>query len=231
MSETKRSPEVDAAEAGKLRAEAKLAEAQTRKELAAAESAEIDLAKKVEEYEEKRADNKYHRIYVFSSTVSDTTVATCIKQLDVWKRQSKEPIEIIFNSPGGDVTSGLALFDYLLAMRREGIKLTTTAMGMAASMAGILLQAGDVRRMGKEAWVLIHEASFTTGGSFGDVEDRVKWIERIQDRILDMFAERSLASKAPKPLTKQQFRRRWHRKDWWLSSDECLEHGIVDELV
>jgi ATP-dependent Clp protease protease subunit len=231
MTGPQRSPEVDAAEAEKFRHEAELAKHQARKESILADSAQIDLDKKQEDLSEKRADNKYHRTYWFTGSVDAGTCKALMTQLDVWRHQSNDPIEIIFNSPGGDVTAGLALFDYMQTIRRQGIQIVTSTMGMAASMAGILLQAGDVRRMGKEAWVLIHEASFGATGSFGDVEDRVKWIERIQDRILDVFAERSLASNAPKPLTKAQFRRRWHRKDWWLSSDECLLHGIVDEVI
>ncbi len=90
-------------------------------------------------------------------------------------------------------------------------------------MAGILLQAGDVRTMGRESWLLIHQAAFSALGSTYEIEDRVEWVKRIQDRILDIFADRS-------KLTKAQIRRRWHRKDWWIDSDEALKLGLVDEL-
>jgi ATP-dependent Clp protease protease subunit len=146
-------------------------------------------------------------------------------QLSTWNRtEPGSAIQIVFNSPGGEVTSGLALYDFILSLRADGHHITTTSLGMAASMAGILLQAGDTRSMASEAWLLIHEASFGVSGSFGDVEDRVKWIERIQDRILDIFAARS-------NLTKGQIKRRWHRKDWWLSSDEALTLGFIDEIA
>jgi ATP-dependent protease ClpP protease subunit len=89
-------------------------------------------------------------------------------------------------------------------------------------MAGILLQAGDVRIMGKESWLLIHQVSFGASGSFGEVEDTTKWVDRIQDRVLDIFASRSKMSKA-------QIKRKWNRTDWWISSDEALKLGFVDE--
>jgi ATP-dependent protease ClpP protease subunit len=94
---------------------------------------------------------------------------------------------------------------------------------MAASMAGILLQAGDERVMGKETWVLLHEASFLAAGKIGEVDDTVEWVKKVQKRILAIFAGRS-------NLSRSQIERRWKRKDWWLSSTDCLKHGFVDKV-
>jgi ATP-dependent Clp endopeptidase proteolytic subunit ClpP len=177
-----------------------------------------------EKRKEELAAHKYHHIYLFKGAVDDSTAAKCMDQLTLWMRnEPKCDIEIVFNSPGGSITAGLALWDHIQFVRAAGHKVTTSTIGMAASMAGILLQAGDVRVMGKESWLLIHQASFSTGGSFGEVEDTVKWIERIQDRILEIFAARS-------KMTKAQIKRKWHRSDWWISSDEALKLGLVDEL-
>src|SRR5574341_658348 len=118
----------------------------------------------------------------------------------------------------------MALWDFLLELRQRGHKLTTVARGYAASMAGILLQAGDERVIGPESWLLIHEASFGVVGSYGEVEDRVEWVKKIQARILDIFASRS-------KLSRSQIKRRWHRKDWWLDSDEALKLGFVDRIA
>lgn len=206
------------------RAEAGKAAAETRKALAEAEVAEIDLAKRRHEESKRLAGDEHFHVYRFQTAVEAGSAKACMDQLATWHRLDPGcPIEIVFNSPGGDVVNGLALFDYIQELRRAGHRVTTKALGMAASMAGILLQAGDVRVMSAESWLLIHEASFGVSGSFGDVEDRVKWIERIQDRILDIFAARS-------KLSKSQIRRRWHRKDWWLSSDEALKLGFIDEV-
>lgn len=177
---------------------------------------------------EKRKDelaaHKYHHIYFFKGAVGDDTAQKCMDQLTLWMRNEPQcDIEIIFNSPGGAVTAGLALWDHIQFVRAAGHKVTTSTIGMAASMAGILLQAGDLRVMGKESWLLIHQVSFSASGSFGDVEDTTKWVERMQDRVLDIFASRS-------KMTKQQIKRKWHRTDWWISSDEALKLGLVDEL-
>jgi ATP-dependent protease ClpP protease subunit len=154
-----------------------------------------------------------------------------MRTLSIWRRQKPEkPITVIFQSPGGSVVPGLALWDYFQELKDEGIKLTTIARGYAASMAGILLQAGDLRIAGRESWILIHEVSAGAMGSWGELTDRMDWLERVQDRILDIFADRAKASAAEKPATKAFLKKNWKRKDWWISSDEALKLGIVDEV-
>ena len=179
------------------------------------------------EQEKKYAGDEFHHVYRFIGNVTDESAKKCIDQLSIWSRTSKEgepcSIEIIFNSGGGSVIAGMALFDFIQELRGKDHHITTVAMGMAASMAGILLQAGDERVMGKQAYVLIHEAQFGVGGSMGQVEDEVEFVKKIQKRIVKIFAERS-------KLTAAQINRKWKRKNWWLDSDECLKLGIVDEV-
>jgi len=215
----------------KAEAEAEKARAEAREANARAEDYENDNVKSgydAEREREKRkkelATHEHHHVYFFKGSVSDDSAQKCMDQLTQWVRNDPGcDIEIIFNSPGGGITAGMALWDHIQYVRGEGHKVTTSTIGMAASMAGILLQAGDVRVMGKESWLLIHQASFGAQGSFGDVEDTVKWVERIQERIIAIFAERS-------KLTKAQIKRKWHRTDWWISSDEALQLGLVDEV-
>ena len=94
---------------------------------------------------------------------------------------------------------------------------------MAASMAGILLMAGDVRWLGHQSWMMIHRAAFGAYGKTCEIEDEVKFVQRIEERILDVFTSRS-------KLTKQKIKRNWERKDWWISSDECLDLELIDEI-
>jgi ATP-dependent Clp endopeptidase proteolytic subunit ClpP len=212
------------AETAKIRAELAKLEAETRKATAEAEQAEIDLAEARDKERSRKAADTFHHTYAFNAVVAESSVRTCMNRLAEWSRN--EPgcaIEIVFNSPGGNVIDGFALFDYILMLRSAGHHVTTTGLGMAASMAGILLQAGDKRVMGSEAWLLIHQGSFGAVGSVGEVEDTVEWVKRIQRRILAIFAARSNLSEA-------QIARRWHRKDWWLSSDEALKLGFIDEV-
>jgi ATP-dependent Clp protease protease subunit len=147
-----------------------------------------------------------------------------MERLAYWSRT--EPgcaIELIFTSPGGSVIDGMALFDFIQQLRRAGHFITTRALGWAASMAGILLQAGDKRVMAKESYVLIHEISTGAVGKIGEIEDEVKFVKKIQGRILDIFAARA-------NVKREYFAKHWKRQDWWLDSDEALKIGIIDEV-
>lgn len=214
---------------------ARQSEALARKEEALAVKAEIDQRKAELEERERLAGNHHRRIYYFTAEVSSSSVGACIEKLDLWSRtEEKCEIEIIFTSPGGSVVDGMRLFDHIQLVRRAGHHVTTGTTGMAASMAGILLQAGDHRWMGSEAWVLIHEVQAGAMGSWGELEDRMDWLKRVQGRILDIFASRAALAKergtAEKALTRKDFERNWSRKDWWLDSAECLKYGVVDEV-
>ena len=215
---------VHEAQAAKLKAEGRKFEAEARKAEAEARGAEIEAAKAERVEKAMLADNNWHHVYVFDKQVDGKSVTECIKKLTEWNRNDPNcDIEIIFNSPGGSVVDGMALYDFIKQIQHKGHKVTTSSLGMAASMAGILLQAGDVRKMGSEAWLLIHEGSFGAIGSVSEVEDRVEWVKKIGERILAIFAEKSTLSKA-------QIKRRWHRKDWWLDADEALKLGFIDEI-
>jgi len=215
------------AEAERFRAETLKFQAEARSAAAYAETAELDLADKRREHAEKLTDDKFYHIYQFHESVAAHSVNKCMDQLTEWVRLAPEgdrlTIEIVFHSPGGEIINGMALFDFIRMLRAEGHTVNTMALGMAASMAGILLQAGSRRIMGREAWVLIHEAQFGAIGTTGQVEDTVEWVKMMHKRILNIFAERS-------NLTVRQLAKRWKRKDWWLDSSECLKYRLVDEV-
>jgi ATP-dependent protease ClpP protease subunit len=68
-------------------------------------------------------------------------------------------------------------------------------------------------------------------GSYGELQDRMKWLEMTQDRILDIFAERSSNVTGKSfAATRKYIKQNWSRTDWWISSDEALKQGFVDEI-
>src|SRR5665213_527799 len=256
MTETKPLTERESLTLEKIRQEGKRAEAQALSALAEAKDFEANAAKNLAEAEsfkwenvqeklhaeeaERKAKkdltaNEYHHKYNFTSAVDSTSSQHCMEALETWSRLDPTcDIEIVFSSPGGSVIDGMALFDFIQGIRAKGHKVTTGAIGYAASMAGILLQAGDVRWIGREAYILIHEVSFGAGGKMGEVEDEVKFVKKIQNRVLDIFAKRCAEAgknkTASKPLTKTQIQQRWERKDWWLESSEAVTWGFADEV-
>ena len=213
--------EVDLARAEVFRTNAKIALLQ----LAAAQ---LDLAEKRDQYEREHAQNFYHHVFVMSGEICGSTVSEAMSTLGVWSRldgDTPKPIEIKFHSPGGGVLAGMALFDFIRELEQHGHHITTTVMGYAASMAGILIQAGTHRVMGRESYLLIHEIAGIALGKVGEIEDTAEFMRKMQDRVIDIFLMR-----AEGKISRTNFIKHWKRKDWWLSSQECLKWGFVDEV-
>ena len=185
---------------------------------------QLDLESELESIEIRNSRDDRNYLYRFNDKVSSDSVKRCMQTLTEWSRLDSEcAIEVIFSSPGGSIIDGFELFDFLQDLRGKGHHLTTGTLGYAASMAGVLLQAGDVRWVGQQAWVMIHRAAFGAWGKTYEIEDEVNFIKRIEERILAIFTSRS-------SLTKSKIKRNWDRKDWWISADEALNMGLVDEI-
>ncbi|HEX7166332.1 MAG TPA: Clp protease ClpP [Acidimicrobiales bacterium] len=187
----------------------------TRLELAALRRRERDAL----------ADASEAHVYTFYAGVEAESVAACLSELGQWsRREPGAPVTVIFNSPGGSVLDGLALFDYLRRLRQTGHQVTTVALGRAASMGAVLLQSGDRRVIGANAFLLVHEVSNTSVGKVSEMEDGVEFTRRLQKRLQAILAERST-------LSELQIARRWTRKEWWLDADEAVALGFADEIL
>ena len=212
----------------KLKVEVETKQVELQRKHLDAKRSEIETTRLIEDEEKRKNSDAENYVYRFNGSVEKASVTKCRQKLTSWMRKhsgdrSKHTLEIVFSSPGGEIISGFELFDFIQDLRSRGYKITTGSLGYAASMAGILLQAGEKRWIGHQSWMMIHRAAFLAVGKTFEVEDEVEFIKRVEDRILDIFVARST-------LTKQKIKRTWDRKDWWLSSDECLELGLVDEI-
>ena len=212
------------AEADLLDAEMKIRQQELRQATTRANLGEKNYGQEEDRLETYYASDYHHRTLRFIGQVGATSVRDAVETITTFHRVDPGcDITMIIDSPGGGITEGFHLFDTILWLRGEGHKFTTIANGMAASMGGVLLQAGDVRVMTPQASLLIHEASFGAGGSMGSVEDQVEYVKMLQDRILFILAERST-------MTKTQIKNKWKRKNWWLMAEEALELGFVDAI-
>ena len=215
---------VKKAEAKKTEAEALKTEAETKKALLELRQEEIKTYEAELNFRKKQAEDEQNRLYRYDGEISKPSVQKCMRKLTEWSRlDPKCDMEIVFSSPGGEIISGFELFDFIQELRCTGHKITTGSLGYAASMAGILLQAGDVRWIGHQSWMMIHRAAFGAYGKTFEIEDEVRFVRRIEERILKIFAFRSR-------LSVRKIKRNWDRKDWWISADECVEMGLVDEI-
>lgn len=183
----------------------------------------LELAEAERDERDALAHSSEARIFNFVNSVGGDSARKCVDTLNEWSRKSKDPITIVFNSPGGNVWSGLAIYDAVMALKDEGIKFTTVVRGMAASMAGVLLQAGDERVIGKNAYILIHEVSDIAAGTTSELEDELKLTKRLQARLLKILAERST-------LSEKEIEKKWKKNDWWLDADESVELGFADKI-
>ena len=206
------------------KAEIKKMEAETRKAESDAIRTELSTNKEYRNRQKELSVDEENHLYRFDGEVSKSSVSRCMGKLTQWSRlDPKCDIEIIFSSPGGSIIDGFELFDFIQNLRNKGHHITTGSLGYAASMAGILLMAGDTRWIGHQAWMMIHRAAFGAYGKTFEIEDEVRFVRRIEERIVDIFQKRS-------KLTKQKIKRNWDRKDWWISADEALDLKLVDEI-
>ena len=171
------------------------------------------------------ADPSQSLVYTFFAEVDEDSVRDAVRDLSAWSRRAPgRPIRLVLNSPGGSVLDGLALFDFLGELRSRGHHLQVLALGTAASMGGVLLQAGSERLLGRNAFVLVHEVRGGAIGTSSSLGDTVEFIGRLEERLLTILAERSV-------LTADQIRERWVRRDWWLTAQEAVDLGFADAVV
>lgn len=205
-----------------LRAELILAE--TRKATAEALFSELRVEQLEREIKNEKAQAAERRILTFADQVTATSVAIAIHHLDKWSQLSPgEDITIVFNSPGGDVAEGLALYDFIQELKQRGHKVTTKVLGSAHSMAAVLLQAGDERIITPYSRMLIHEVSASLQGNTTQREEAEAMIKEYQSDLLDILTERST-------MTKPALSKKWKNRNWTLDAEAAVKLGFADRI-
>jgi len=131
-------------------------------------------------------------------------------------------IQMYINSPGGNVYSGLGVYDTMNYITPD---VSTICIGMAASMAAVLLCAGTKgkRTALKHSRVMMHQPSGAIGGQGSDIEITVQEIKKIKKNLYDAISFHT--GKTVKQVEKDCDR------DYWLTSEEAKEYGLVDEVL
>lgn len=203
--------------------EDKKLEAEIRKLHAEADRAEFQAQIDCIEVSRKLATGAENHDFLLYDYISNKSVWNAVSGLEQWSRRFPgEPLRLVIDSPGGSVIDGLHLYDCIQGLR-ETHHVTTVGMGMAASMGGILLQAGDVREMSANAYLLIHEVQASAGGTVTEMRDEAKFLEALNARGMELLAARAT-------ISSEEILDRIARKDWWLSADEALEYGFIDVI-
>ena len=163
------------------------------------------------------------RIIILGQTVEDTLANVVIAQLLFLEAEDPtKDIHLYINSPGGQVTSGLAIYDTIRYIKP---RVSTLCIGQASSMAAILLAAGEkgMRYTLPHSRILIHQPMGGFQGQASDIDIHAREILKLRESLNQILAHHT-----GQPLDRVA---RDTDRDYWLSADEARDYGIVDQVV
>lgn len=163
------------------------------------------------------------RIIMLDAPVSDEVASVIIANLLYLESDDPEKDIIMYiNSPGGSVSAGLAIYDTMQYIRPD---ITTICIGMAASMAQVLLCAGtEGKRMAlPNSRIMMHQPSGGSQGQVSDMEIYLKEILRMQEQLYKIIAVHS-----GQDVEKIQ---NDADRDNWMSPQDAMEYGLIDRVL
>lgn len=165
------------------------------------------------------------RIIFLGESINDAVANTLIAQLLFLDAEdSKQDIRIYINSPGGSVTSALALYDTMQHVKAD---VATICVGQAASAAAVLLACGTKGKRFSlpNSRVMIHQVQVYGGleGAKTDVEIQAKEMMRMNQQVIDILAKHT-----GQPIKKVQ---QDSERDYFMTSDEAKKYGIIDKII
>lgn len=162
------------------------------------------------------------RIIFLSGEINDDTANTIVSELLYLDSLSHDDICLYINSPGGSVSAGLAIYDTMNFIKSD---VSTTVVGLAASMGAFLLAAGakGKRAALPNSEVMIHEV-------LGGIEGQATVIKLQADRILKLRDKmnRLLATLTHKSLSKIN---KDTERDNYMNAREALDYGLIDKII
>ena len=164
------------------------------------------------------------RIVMLDTDVNEHSASLLVAQFLFLESQGNEDISFFINSPGGVVTAGMAIYDTMQFIKPD---VSTIVMGQACSMGSLLATAGapGKRKMLPNARHMIHQPSGGAGGQATDMEIQVEEILKMKKNLTQIYVNHNSKGK-----TFEQFRHDMER-DKFMSAQEALEYGLVDEII
>jgi len=163
------------------------------------------------------------RIIFLAGPVNDQMANSIVAQiLFLASKDPKKEIKLYINSPGGSVTAGLAIYD---TMQHISSPVSTVCVGMAASMAAVLLAAGDKgkRFALPNSEILLHQVAGGVSGEAAAIEITAKQIIKIRDKINKILSDHT--GQSLKKVSEDTDR------DFYLSATDAKDYGIVDTVI
>ena len=163
------------------------------------------------------------RIVFLGAPINDDVSNIIIAQLLFLDADNQErDIYLYINSPGGIVSSGMAIYDTVQFLRAP---VNTICMGMAASMAAFLLAAGTKGKRSAlpHARIMIHQPSGGTQGTAADIEIQAREILYLRSQLNELYSKHT--QKTVEQIEKDMDR------DRFMSAEEAVEYGLIDKVI
>ncbi|MBN40792.1 MAG: ATP-dependent Clp protease proteolytic subunit [SAR202 cluster bacterium] len=163
------------------------------------------------------------RIVFLGTPIADPVANLIVAQLLYLEREDPDrPISMYINSPGGVISSGLAIYDTMQMIKPE---VSTVCLGMAASMATVLLCGGakGKRYALPSSTIHMHQALGGAQGQATDIEIAAKEILRLQDKLRTILSTQT--GQTYEKIAQDSDR------DYYLTSDQAVEYGLIDEIL
>ena len=163
-----------------------------------------------------------NRVIFLSGEINDTLANLIVSELLYLDNISNEEISLYINSPGGSVTSGMAIFDTINFIKSD---VRTICVGMAASMAAILLASGTkVKRNAlPNSEIMIHQPLGGVEGQATEIKIVAEHIIKTKDKI-----NKILSKLTNQPLEKVIINT---ERDYYLSAQDAKKYGIIDSII
>lgn len=163
------------------------------------------------------------RIIFVDGEITDVTADLVVAQILFLESQNPDKdISMYINSPGGSVTAGLAIYDTMQYVKSD---IQTICLGQAASMGAILLAGGTKKKRFAlpSSRIMIHQPWGGAQGQAADIAIQAKEIVRLKKLTIDYFAFHT--GKKPTKVAEDM------ERDFYMSAQEALEYGIVDNIM
>ena len=163
------------------------------------------------------------RIIMLSDEVNDATASLVVAQLLYLEGQDPDKdIHLYINSPGGSITSGMAIYDTMQYVKCD---VSTICVGMAASMGAFLLAAGakGKRFALPNSEVMIHQPLGGAQGQASDIKIHAEFIIRVKEKMNRMLAE--MTGRSLEEIERDTDR------DNFLTAQQALEYGLIDRIM
>lgn len=185
-----------------------------------------DLVEAVKDAIKKEESERLRDVYLIGDIEKDTARAA-IQRLRELAADNSRPITIYLNTPGGNVTDGLAIHDVVRQLVGQGVEITIVVQGMAYSMGSVVLQAASPgRRLAyQHSWIMIHEPAKWAG--WQSTTAAAQHLDRLKQMQAQIY--RILSDRSGKPL--KQIIRDTKRNDFYLDAGRAREYGLIDEII